>query len=114
MIESGSDEFHVEGTCSDDACFWLYSSGSTGTPKGTVHLHSHLIETAELYGRGVLGIREDDLVYSAAELFFAYGLGNALTFPMSGGATTVLWPARATPADAFTLLKYFQPTIFDG
>ncbi|MES2400534.1 MAG: benzoate-CoA ligase family protein [Pseudomonadota bacterium] len=101
-------------TCADDACFWLYSSGSTGTPKGTVHLHSHLIQTAELYGRGVLGIRESDVVYSAAKLFFAYGLGNALTFPMSVGATTVLLPARPTPADVFGILKKYQPTIFYG
>ncbi|MDB5963711.1 MAG: benzoate-CoA ligase family protein [Polaromonas sp.] len=104
----------VADTCSDDACFWLYSSGSTGTPKGTVHLHSHLIQTAELYGRGVLGIEETDLVYSAAKLFFAYGLGNGLTFPLSVGATTVLLPARPTPAEVFRILKTFQPTIFYG
>ena len=102
----------VASTGADDACFWLYSSGSTGTPKGTVHLHSHLIQTAELYGRGVLGICESDVVYSAAKLFFAYGLGNALTFPLSVGATTVLLPTRPTPADVFGLLKRHQPTIF--
>ncbi|MCZ8258256.1 MAG: benzoate-CoA ligase family protein [Polaromonas sp.] len=104
----------IADTCADDTCFWLYSSGSTGTPKGTVHLHSHLIQTAELYGRGVLGIRESDVVYSAAKLFFAYGLGNALTFPMSVGATTVLLPARPAPADVFALLKKYQPTLFYG
>ncbi|MFC5496791.1 benzoate-CoA ligase family protein [Caenimonas terrae] len=104
----------VADTCSDDICFWLYSSGSTGTPKGTVHLHSHLVQTAELYGRGVLGIREDDVVYSAAKLFFAYGLGNALTFPLSVGATTVLLAARPTPEAVFGILKKFQPTIFYG
>jgi len=110
-----SDVTHtISGTCADDACFWLYSSGSTGTPKGTVHLHSHLIQTAELYGRGVLGIRHSDLVYSAAKLFFAYGLGNALTFPMAVGATTVLLPARPTPMDVFIILKDFKPTIFYG
>jgi benzoate-CoA ligase len=114
MIESASNEWSVAGTSSDDACFWLYSSGSTGTPKGTVHLHSHLVHTAELYGRGVLGIREDDVVFSAAKLFFAYGLGNALTFPLSVGATTVLWPARPTPADVFGVLTKYQPTIFYG
>jgi benzoate-CoA ligase len=114
MIESGHDEQRVESTSSDDVCFWLYSSGSTGTPKGTVHLHSHLIQTAELYGRGVLGIREDDVVFSAAKLFFAYGLGNALTFPMSVGATTVLWPARPTPPDVFRVLTQYKPTIFYG
>ena len=105
---------NVADTCADDACFWLYSSGSTGAPKGTVHLHSHLIQTAELYGRGVLGIAHSDVVYSAAKLFFAYGLGNALTFPLSVGATTVLLPARPTPLDVFIILKNFQPTIFYG
>jgi benzoate-CoA ligase len=114
MIESGGTGQGVASTCCDDACFWLYSSGSTGTPKGTVHLHSHLVQTAELYGRAVLAIRESDVVFSAAKLFFAYGLGNALTFPMSVGATTVLWPARPTPADVFNILKKYRPTIFYG
>jgi benzoate-CoA ligase len=114
MVAAGDARQEVASTCCDDPCFWLYSSGSTGTPKGTVHLHSHLIQTAELYGRGVLGIREDDVVYSAAKLFFAYGLGNALTFPMSVGATAVLLPSRPTPADVFGVLKKYRPTIFYG
>ncbi|RYX98205.1 MAG: benzoate-CoA ligase family protein [Comamonadaceae bacterium] len=114
LIQSAGSEPFVAETCADDVCFWLYSSGSTGAPKGTVHLHSHLIQTAELYGRAVLGIRESDVVYSAAKLFFAYGLGNGLTFPMSVGATAVLLPSRPTPADVFALLKKYQPTIFYG
>ena len=101
-------------TCADDVCFWLYSSGSTGSPKGTVHLHSHLVQTAELYGKGVLGIASSDVVYSAAKLFFAYGLGNALTFPMSVGATTLLLPSRPTTEDVFGILTKYQPTIFYG
>ncbi len=104
----------IANTSSDEPAFWLYSSGSTGTPKGTVHLHSHLMETARLYGQGVLGLRENDVVYSAAKLFFAYGLGNALTFPMSVGATTVLLPSRPTPTDVFGVLKRYQPTVFYG
>jgi benzoate-CoA ligase len=114
LVDHADSVRSVHPTCCDDACFWLYSSGSTGAPKGTVHLHSHLIQTAELYGRGVLGIREDDVVFSAAKLFFAYGLGNALTFPMSVGATTVLLPTRPTPADVFDVLKTHRPTIFYG
>ncbi|TFZ08402.1 benzoate-CoA ligase family protein [Ramlibacter humi] len=114
MVASGDAKPQVAATCSDDTCFWLYSSGSTGTPKGTVHLHSHLVQTAELYGRAILGIREDDVVYSAAKLFFAYGLGNALTFPMAVGATTVLLPLRPAPSDVFGVLKKYQPTIFYG
>jgi benzoate-CoA ligase len=113
-LEAASGERIVHPTLADDACFWLYSSGSTGAPKGTVHLHSHLIQTAELYGRAVLGIRETDVVFSAAKLFFAYGLGNALTFPMSVGATTLLLPTRPTPSDVFGVLRKFRPSIFYG
>ncbi|MBA2961161.1 MULTISPECIES: benzoate-CoA ligase family protein [Ramlibacter] len=114
LVAAGSGERRVADTGADEPCFWLYSSGSTGTPKGTVHLHAHLVQTAELYGRAVLGIREDDVVFSAAKLFFAYGLGNALTFPMSVGATAVLLPSRPTPADVFGVLARYQPTIFYG
>jgi len=109
--ESTADAAHT--TC-DDMCFWLYSSGSTGKPKGTVHLHSHLILTAELYARPVLGIRESDTVFSAAKLFFAYGLGNAMTFPLAVGATTVLMAERPTPDAVFKRLTEKKPTIFYG
>jgi benzoate-CoA ligase len=113
MAKAGKDFAPAETTC-DDFCFWLYSSGSTGTPKGTVHLHSHLIQTAELYGVGVLGIKESDLVFSAAKLFFAYGLGNGLTFPMAVGATAVLMGERPTPASVFQRLRGQNPSIFYG
>ena len=102
----------VAATTSDDVCFWLYSSGSTGSPKGTLHVHSSLIQTAELYARPILGIHESDVVFSAAKLFFAYGLGNALTFPFSVGATAVLMAERPTPAAIFSRLRKHRPTIF--
>jgi len=114
LMKSAATEFEAAPTTCDDVCFWLYSSGSTGTPKGTVHLHSSLIQTAELYAKPVLGIREDDIVFSAAKLFFAYGLGNGLTFPLSVGATTVLMAGRPTPDAVFQKLKKHQPTIFYG
>jgi len=98
----------------DDMAFWLYSSGSTGRPKGTVHTHGNLFHTADLYARQVLGIREDDVVFSAAKLFFAYGLGNALTFPLSVGATTVLMAERPTPQAVFRRLTAHRPTVFCG
>ncbi len=98
----------------DDIAFWLYSSGSTGRPKGTVHTHGNLHATADLYGKPILGIRESDVVLSAAKLFFAYGLGNALTFPLSVGATTVLMAERATPDAIFDRLTRHKPTIFYG
>jgi benzoate-CoA ligase len=79
-----------------------------------VHVHSSLIQTAELYARPVLGITESDLVFSAAKLFFAYGLGNGLTFPMAVGATAVLMAERPTPAAVFSVLRRHRPTIFYG
>ena len=88
-------------TRADDAAFWLYSSGSTGRPKGTVHTHGNAWWTAELYGRRVLALTEDDVCFSAAKLYFAYGLGNGLTFPLACGAATVLMPERPTPDAVF-------------
>src|SRR5437868_4814371 len=84
-------------THADEVAFWLYSSGSTGMPKGVRHVHSSAMETARLYAQGVMGINESDVVFSAAKLFFAYGLGNGMSFPMSVGATAVLLPDRPTP-----------------
>ena len=101
-------------TAADDMAFWLYSSGSTGRPKGTVHTHANLHWTAQLYGTPVMGLVESDVVFSAAKLFFAYGLGNALTFPLTAGATTVLMAERATPQSVFLRLKQHRPTIFCG
>ena len=113
-IEAQRGPLEAAPTCADDVAFWLYSSGSTGRPKGAVHLHSHPIWTAGLYAQGVLGIRETDVVYSAAKLFFAYGLGNSLTFPMSVGATALLSAERPTPASVLRTLKERRPTIFGG
>jgi len=109
-----SSEFIAAPTRPDDACFWLYSSGSTGTPKGTVHVHTSPIRTAELYAQPILGLQESDVVFSAAKLFFAYGLGNALSFPLSVGATTVLLSERPTPAAVCRVLRERRPTIFYG
>src|SRR6476660_5188528 len=109
-----SDTLATAATHPDEPAFWLYSSGSTGMPKGVRHLHSNLAATADTYARQVLGIRENDVGLSAAKLFFAYGLGNALTFPMSVGATTVLNSDRPTPAVMFALMNKYHPSIFFG
>lgn len=101
-------------TGADDIGFWLYSSGSTGRPKGTVHAQGSLYWTAELYGLGVLGLRESDVAFSAAKLFFAYGLGNALTFPLWAGATVVLMAERPTPDACFARWLRHRPTLFFG
>lgn len=101
--------------CSADECaFWLYSSGSTGTPKGVRHVHGSLRVTADTYGAQVLGIQASDVIYSAAKLFFAYGLGNGMTFPMSVGATTILLNGRPTPDSVLEILNTTQPTLFGG
>lgn len=98
----------------DECAFWLYSSGSTGQPKGVRHVHSALKATADTYGAQVLGIREEDVVYSVAKIFFAYGLGNAMTFPLSVGATTVLFNGRPTPDVVLDILAREKPSIFCG
>ena len=101
-------------TLADEPAFWLYSSGSTGRPKGTVHTHANPYWTAELYAGPVLGMDEADTVFSAAKLFFAYGLGNALSFPLSVGATVVLMAERPTPEACFKRMVEHRPTIFCG
>ncbi|MDO8776405.1 MAG: benzoate-CoA ligase family protein [Burkholderiaceae bacterium] len=106
------------GTGPDDPGFWLYSSGSTGRPKGALHSHANPYWTAELYGKPVLGITERDVCFSAAKLFFAYGLGNALSFPLSVGATTILMAERPTPDATFKRWRGEvggqRPTVFFG
>jgi benzoate-CoA ligase len=114
LMAAASPQFEAVATGADDACFWLYSSGSTGAPKGTVHLHGSLIYTAELYAKPILGIHESDVVFSAAKLFFAYGLGNGMTFPLAVGATAILMAERPTPASVAGVLRRYQPTIFYG
>jgi len=105
-------------THADDPAFWLYSSGSTGRPKGTVHSHANPYWTAELYGKAILGLNEDDVCFSAAKLFFAYGLGNALSFPLSVGATVLLMAERPTPDAVFRRwlgeVGGVRPTVFYG
>ncbi len=112
VIGADEPEDYTAPTVADDMAFWLYTSGSTGKPKGAVHVHSSLKLTADLYGTPIGGFRENDVVYSVAKLFFAYGLGNAMTFPLSVGATTVLLADRPTADGVAALLRQHPVTLF--
>jgi benzoate-CoA ligase len=112
LITAAKPESYTAPTTSDDMAFWLYTSGSTGKPKGAVHVHASLKLTADLYGTPVADIKESDVVYSVAKLFFAYGLGNAMTFSLSVGATTVLLGERPTPDGVAALLRKHPITVF--
>jgi benzoate-CoA ligase family protein len=111
LIARGEEVCEAERTHRDAPAFWLYSSGSTGSPKGCVHLQHDMVVCAELFGKGILGIGAGDRCYSVAKLFFAYGLGNALYFPFSVGATTILWSGAPTPANVFPLIERHRPTL---
>jgi 4-hydroxybenzoate-CoA ligase len=103
---------YVAPTMSDEVALWMYTSGSTGDPKAVKHVHTSLMATARLMGQGIIGIHADDLAFSAAKLSFSYGLGNAMSFPMSVGASSVLLPDRPTPAAVLATIRRHRPTIF--
>ncbi len=114
VLACESETYATVETSPDEVAFWLYSSGSTGQPKGTKHIHSAMRFTADTYGKNVLGVRHEDICFSAAKFFFAYGLGNAISFPMSVGATTILLPSRPTPQDVFRVLEEYQVSLYFG
>ena len=112
LIEQHSPQLEAEPTSKDDAAFWLYSSGSTGFPKACVHLQHDMVVCSERYARGILGMTESDRCFSVAKLFFAYGLGNALYFPLAVGATSILWPGPPRPQHVFEIIERHRPTLF--
>ena len=112
LVRRASPELEAEPTSGDAPAFWLYSSGSTGRPKGCVHLQHDMLVCAEAYARGVLGIDASDRCFSVAKLFFAYGLGNAMYFPLAVGATSILWPGAVTPPVVYDLIERYRPTLF--
>jgi 4-hydroxybenzoate-CoA ligase len=114
LLSRETPEPFTAATLSDEVAFWHYTSGSTGDPKGVKHVHTTPMAAARLMGQGIIGLREDDVVFSAAKLFFSYGLGNAMAFPLSVGASTVLLPQRATPDAVFEVMRRHRPTVFYG
>ncbi|MCH1866549.1 benzoate-CoA ligase family protein [Nocardioides sp. CFH 31398] len=104
----------VAATSEDGWALWLYTSGTTGQPKAAMHRHANIRHVCETYGVQVLGITADDVTFSVAKLFFAYGIGNSLFFPFSVGATTVLEPRRPSPAVVGERLAVDHPTLFFG
>ena len=114
LMASASDNLAPADTSKDDSAFWLYSSGTTGFPKGTIHLHHDMIVEADLYAQQTIGLLESDISFSVAKLFFAYGLGNGLYFPLRTGGTTVLLPGRPMPKTVYEVIDKYQPTVFYG
>ena len=114
MMEESSPALTPAPTTADSECFWLYSSGSTGRPKGAVHRHRDIVTTCVHYAANTLGVTEDDVCFSAAKLFFAYGLGNSMTFPLWTGGTAVLSGERPTPEMTFGIIERRRPTLFFG
>jgi len=109
-----SSELTAAPTSKNDSAFWLYSSGSTGFPKGCVHLQHDMTFCTETFAKLVLGIREDDIVFSASKLFFAFGLGNSLYYPFAVGASALYHPGRVTAETVFKLVERYRPTLFFG
>ena len=111
LLAAGRETLAPAATSRDDAAFWMYSSGSTGTPKGCVHLQHDMVMCTELYAKGVLSLGEHDRSYSVAKLFFAYGLGNGMYFPLGTGGTAILWPGPPTADNVFRVVAQHRPTM---
>ncbi|HEX4250990.1 MAG TPA: benzoate-CoA ligase family protein [Pseudonocardia sp.] len=114
LLAAGGPDPVPYSSWADSPALWLYTSGTTGMPKAAVHRHADVRYVARTYGQQVLGIRPDDVCLSAAKLFFAYGLGNSMIFPLSVGASTVLEPGRPAPRLFADRVAEHGVTLFFG
>lgn len=114
LLAGASSSLAIADTSAEDDCFWLYTSGSTGRPKGAIHRHRDMVVIAQRCGVETLGVKEADICFSASKLFFAYGLGNGMAFPLWVGASSVLYDGRPTPESTFGVIERFRPTLYFG
>ncbi len=114
LVDRCSDKLDVAYTTFEDAAFWNYTSGSTGVPKAAVHLQHDVFTCIDSYAKGILGINQDDILFSASKFFFAYGLGNSFIYPLATGASVVLLPDRPRPETIFSTIQRYRPTVFFG
>ncbi|MBI4834301.1 MAG: benzoate-CoA ligase family protein [Planctomycetes bacterium] len=114
LMAKASPELKPADTSKDDTAFWLYSSGSTGKPKGVLHRHRDILFTADTYAKEVLKISEKDIIFSASKLFFAYGLGNSLSFPLRAGASVIVFSEGPSPENVLNIVEKLKPTVFFG
>ena len=113
-VADASPVLQAADTSKDDVALWLYTSGTTGFPKAAVHLHHDLAYCAEMVAKGIFQMTEEDITFSASKLFFSYGLGNNLNFPMTVGASAVYFAGRPRPEEMFEAIHRYRPTIFFG
>ncbi len=114
IVDRCSDKLDVAYTTFEDVAFWNYTSGSTGVPKAAVHLQHDVFACIDSYARGILGINQDDILFSASKFFFAYGLGNSFFYPLAVGGSVVLLPERPRPETILSTIQRYHPTVFFG
>ena len=114
IMASCASDLEAAPASAEAECFWLYSSGSTGNPKGVVHVHRDMVITSTCFGQGIAGIEPTDIVYSASKLFFSYGFGGGMTFPLWAGAATVINSGKTTAGISFDFIEKYKPTVFFG
>ncbi len=110
-LAKASPELEPAPTTKDDIALWKFTTGSTGQPKAAVHPQHSPLLSYEWYAKGVLGIREDDVVLPVPKLFFGYARDLAALYPFGVGGAGIVFPERSTPERIFELIAQHRPTI---